>query len=55
MEYQELLNDFVNMCREVIGADSGAYPAEGESAGLKSRLTGIYLHGSMAIDRKSVV
>ncbi len=49
MEYQELLNDFVIMCREVIGADSGAYPAEGESAGLKSRLTGIYLHGSMAM------
>lgn len=49
MEYQELLNDFVNMCREVMGADRGVYPAEGESGRLKSRLTGIYLHGSMAM------
>lgn len=34
MCYQELLDDFVGMCREIIGKDM---------------LTGIYLHGSMAM------
>lgn len=40
MYYQELLDDFVGMCREVIGR---------ETAGEKDPLTGIYLHGSMAM------
>ena len=39
MYYQELLDDFVDMCREIIGEEETG----------KKTLTGIYLHGSMAM------
>lgn len=52
MYYQGLLDDFVDMCREVIGEGAGGEPIDGKDvriAGEKSRLTGVYLHGSMAM------
>lgn len=33
MKYQQLLNDFIDACKQIIG----------------NELTGIYLHGSMAM------
>ena len=60
MYYQELLDDFVGMCREIIGneaageavtrrEDAGKEPAGKDAVGGKNPLTGIYLHGSMAM------
>lgn len=55
MYYQELLDDFVGMCREIIGKEDagkeviGREAAGKEAVDIKSPLTGIYLHGSMAM------
>lgn len=60
MYYRELLDDFVGMCREIIGneaageavtrrEDAGKEPAGKGAVGGKNPLTGIYLHGSMAM------
>ncbi len=60
MYYQELLEDFAVMCREIIGKEKigketigkeiiGKKTIEKGAAGRKSPLTGVYLHGSMAM------
>lgn len=55
MYYQDLLDDLVDMCRDIIGEEAdrgeaiGSPLPEKDSDGRKSRLTGVYLHGSMAM------
>lgn len=55
MHYQELLDDFVDMCREILGKedveseDSSKGLIGEKGIGIKKPLTGIYLHGSLAM------
>lgn len=55
MYYQELLDDFVDMCREILekedveSKDCSKGLIEEKGIENKKTLTGIYLHGSMAM------